>query len=565
MYSKTNNSIKINGRQQKTSNYGFVILILFGLVFLFIYSWLWLGQEVGFTSPDETANYHFTKLLAEENQLSFEDSLNEVTDGLIRPRSMSLYNNQTVPASFLGMILIYGSLAKLFGSSIILYLTPFFAVLGVFFFYLLIKEIFAKKVALISSLLLFVLPPFWLYAARGMFHNVLFVSLLIIGFYFLVRAIKKEQSKIKYLNFIVSGLFLGLSLITRTSEIIWIGIILLVIILFNWSKIGWRYLIGLAIPIVLVFIMVMVANNQVYGSPISFAYSREFIDPASTETVSDDILTDLRKLILPYGINFKQMGVAAYQYLLLVFPMFSVLWIVGLIWYLKKLIAPFLKRYWPKYDMGNQEMSKIEKLYLGLYVILIVWLIVYYGSYQFYEYFDRTRIILGSSYIRYWIPIYVFGLPLVVLGIFKISSLFKKALIQKLVIVFLIVFFCWLSVDKIMTDPLYGLISVKENQRNSVELGQDIFQLTETDSVIISGHADKVLFPERRVIVSLPDNKGEQKEVIDTLLTQAPVYYLHNTVDDPHQTIINSFQKNEIELVEIQDFGESHLVLYQLP
>jgi len=84
-----------------------------------------------------------------------------------------------------------------------------------------------------------------------MFHNVLFVSLLIIGLYFIVLAATRLRSKNKFLelkfwrmnwlNFTLTalgGLFIGGALITRTSEIIWLAPVLFILWLFNIKKLG---------------------------------------------------------------------------------------------------------------------------------------------------------------------------------------------------------------------------------------------------------------------------------------------------------------------------------------
>ena len=47
---------------------------------------------------------------------------------------------------------------------------------------------------------------------------------------------------------------------------------------------------------------------------------------------------------------------------------------------------------------------------------------------------------------------------------------------------------------------------------NSASKANLIFSKTELDSVIVSGFADKILFPERRVIVSLPSDKKERDD-----------------------------------------------------
>ena len=93
------------------------------------------------------------------------------------------------PVSFLGMMLSYGTIAKIFSWKVIPYLTPLIGALGIVFYYLLIAKIFDKRNAFLSALVLFSLPVRFYYSARSMFHNVPFVSFLIIGLYFSMLAI----------------------------------------------------------------------------------------------------------------------------------------------------------------------------------------------------------------------------------------------------------------------------------------------------------------------------------------------------------------------------------------
>ena len=74
-----------------------------------------------------------------------------------------------------------------------------------------------------------------------MFHNILFIVLLIIGLYYLIELINNKQKKRKYFLLIcsaLSGFFIGLAVITRTSELLWIAPVLFMLLLFNIKKIG---------------------------------------------------------------------------------------------------------------------------------------------------------------------------------------------------------------------------------------------------------------------------------------------------------------------------------------
>src|SRR4030042_5554451 len=133
-------------------------LSIIAVGFFFIYSYPRMVLPLINLSPDENANYFFSKLAAEKGTLMSYERLNEGIAPIVHPRSINVnQENYLVPGSFLGIILIYGFFAKIFGSNAIIFLTPFFACLGALFFYGIIKRIFSWQAAFISSSL--ILPP----------------------------------------------------------------------------------------------------------------------------------------------------------------------------------------------------------------------------------------------------------------------------------------------------------------------------------------------------------------------------------------------------------------------
>ena len=206
------------------------VIIGFSVIFFLMTSILPNFQEknnfLKFFSPDENANYVFTKLYAQTDNLYVFEKYNLIAEDIVRPRSYISENGFIKPVSFLGMTIYYGFLAKIFGVGIIPYLTPFFASLALIFYYLLIKKLFGSKNAFISSLLLFSFPVLIYYSTRSLFHNVLFLSFLIIALYFLavlfdkrITTPEKDKNnyfrKLFYFDFLIaslSGLFFGLAI-----------------------------------------------------------------------------------------------------------------------------------------------------------------------------------------------------------------------------------------------------------------------------------------------------------------------------------------------------------------
>lgn len=169
------------------NNYQIFCLVVLALIFFFFYSWLSLATPLKFNSPDETANYFFIKQFVSTGEPRFLEPLNSDFGGIFHPRSTNVAGGFIVPGSFLGLILIYGCIAKIVGLWLVPYLTSLISVIAVLFFYGIVKKIFSDKIAFISALLFFLHPAIFYYASRGLFNNLLFLDLFIIGFYYLLN------------------------------------------------------------------------------------------------------------------------------------------------------------------------------------------------------------------------------------------------------------------------------------------------------------------------------------------------------------------------------------------
>ena len=555
----------MNTNQWLRANSNILILFIVGVFFVLIYAWFYYGPGVNFTSPDETANYYFTELFSDSGELRYSESLHEIGTGLTRPRSTVMVGEYVAPGSFLGLMTIYGVIAKIFGSGIILLLTPIVSVVGVLFFYKLIKEIFSKRIAFISALLLFVLPPYWYYSSRGMFHNVLFLVLFIIGLYYLIRIFTASlQKKSVWLHIVLSGLFIGLALFTRTSEISWILPLLIVLIFFLKKKVGWTksiLFIGVLVFVICGFLLI---NQSVYESVVASSYSVPSIDTTSVQTTTTSLFNTVTKLIFPFGVDFQTIGSAAYHYLLKMFPWFSVLLIIGLVAVAKRNIGRLpdkISAWIPNAKNGNPR----QRLYLILYILCGSWLVVYYGSFNFIEHFNPSEIILGSSYLRYWLPIFVFGLPLCASSVLYLRSLIKKPIFQSGIMTIFVGIFILLSCNVTMLDPLQGLVQLKKYNVSAQNRSVLVNKITEEESVILAGHSDKVFFPTRKVIAVASSEVARGGLVIQSLLSDnIPLYYIYNPLDSTAEDTKKIFNDYNINISEVHQFVESNEVLYKL-
>lgn len=517
------------------------ILSLVGLLALVFFvatsSFNYFSQSpdyVKWSSPDETANYFFIRSLAETGELSFYDRAAAIGADSVLPRSMRSDAGWIKPVSFLGIILIYGGLASLFGTVIIPFLTPLFAALGIILFFLIARRLFNERVGLWSAFILASFPVYIYYTARSMFHNVLFVVLLLAALYLFLLALEAHRRWPSLLAALGAGFCAGLAVITRTSELLWLAPVLLLIGLCYLRRLG-AYRIVLAISGFLTALApAMYYNKILYGSFLFGGYnemnrSLESITRAGGEFLKftwqgqfvyyRDCLAAIFHNIFYFGFNASQSLAMFQNYLPKMFPALSILALLGFILLVVRLIR-------------RREKKFIVYILSGL--ILTVILAFYYGSWKFSDNPDKTHFTIGNSYTRYWLPIYLFLMPLAALAITKLGralsavagklDLQVKKLISFGFQVVIVASLAAVSIIFVLYGSEEGLAYLYNNNQAEKATTEFVWWATPADSIIITRYNDKFFWPERRVIVgSLPD--AGLSVLAAKLVKHYPVYY----------------------------------------
>ncbi len=550
-----------------------LIVSLLALVFFMATaSFNYLTQDKNYTkwtSPDETANYFFSKRLSETGQLAYFDSAAVIGDNLVMPRSLRSDFGWVKPVSFLGIILTYGALGSVFGVGVIPFLTPFFAALGIIFFYLLVSRIFKnKRLGLLSAFLLATFPIYIYYTVRSMFHNILFIVFLLIGAYLFTLALGNKRTtkiwesfKTKFFSFkfernrvlqiicaLSAGIFIGLALITRTSELLWLGPVGLIIYLFYARRLGFIRLVLFLAGIFLALLPVAYYNTILYGSSFHGGYnemnrSLDEIGTASGAVVNwtiqgqvdkyRDYFQTLTHNIFYFGFNPGQSLAMSRHYVLEMFPVLVYLGLVGLLLLLVQNIRRFQKKY---------------LVYVLVWGVLGVILIFYYGSWKFNDNPNPNSFTIGNSYTRYWLPIYLMLLPLVALAIertarallligektqSRIQSILAGGLqaVAILAVSFLGVMFVLFGSEEGLSYLYYNNLAERTN-------AESVFALTEPQSIVITQYYDKFFFPERRIIMGkLPND--EILTAAAKLVKYYPVYYYNFYLNDKDVAYLN--------------------------
>lgn len=549
-FKKIKHKLKINWR-------GIVIFLAAVLFFIgsSFYNWQ-LHQDglVKFSAPDENANYVFAKLYAETGQLQIFEKYNQQFDDTMVSRSFRSDNGYLKPVSFLGIIMIYGFVGKIFSVGVIPYLTPFFGALGIIAFYLVLRKIFHPNNALLSGLMLASFPPFIYYSARSMFHNVLFVSLLIIAFYFIIESVTCEQKRNKYYFAALAGIFWALSVATRTSELIWVLPVLFLLWIFNLKRFGFRQTFLFLLFAMMMTLPFLMQNKVLYGSYFAGGYSEmnqsiNTLSSSSLNAVSGvthgniaqikSFFSKAQKIVFYFGFQpYKSLKMGYYYF-------------AKMFWYL----------FWPALAgfmilvVQFKRMRRRHYLYLLSGFIVSLILLAYYGSWDFHDNPDPRSFTIGNSYTRYWLPVYLLAMPLASLFIMRLTSvllrLFKNLLQNNIntnrlaanILLFsmralLILAIMFVSIRYVMAGSEEGLITTYARQKAAKGEIKEIFKITENNSVIITKYHDKLLFPERKVIYGLFDNDelvAKYRLIADYL----PIYYYNFTFPEKDIHFLN--------------------------
>jgi hypothetical protein len=550
---------------------------------------------VKWVSPDETANYIFAKLYAQTGEIQLQENYNLLVDDIMRPRSLRSDHGAIKPVSFLGIILIYGQIASIFGYKIIPFLTPFFASIGIVFFYLFVRKLFGRHNAFLSAMFLVFFPPFFYYTTRSMFHNVLFTVLLIISLYFSLLMGEKGNPfkrienlfKLKYFKKYIfsalAGTFLGLTIVTRVSELLWLLPLFLFLWLFNMRRVGiTKFLIFLSFLIIATLPM-FYYNQLLYGSFFAGGYpqmnqSIQVLATASTDIVGSSVgggwlflkdkLEIIKNTIFHFGFDWEQSKLMFQNYFIDMFAWIFWSAIVGLVLF----FANFKNK---KYG---------QWLYLPAYFLISFILLVYYGSWVFHDNPDLEAITIGNSYTRYWLPVYLGALPfasIFVMRLTKIFCLFSRGKLKdeendnedavekeqvslfeprgektfcrnflRVVIIFVIAF---VSLKFVLYGSEEGLAYTFKKVQDSRTEWEQVIALTENNSAIVTRYHDKLFFPERKVIVGLFDDKN-MNDRYGKLAKELPLYYYNFSLKDADIKYLNNRRLAEsglhIELVK---------------
>ncbi len=512
-----------------------LVLIIFGVAFFFIYSWLYLSTPAIYNSPDETATAIFTNTYLESS--SFQIPFSPNPTNTIHPRSVNIAGSSFVPGGFIGLPLLLAIIGKLFGSFFLLTFPALLAVIAIICSYRIFSAVFSKQIAFYSSILFFFLPQWWHFVSKGFLPNTVFLSLLLIAItcFFIAH----DQNRAKYQSHLfsfLSGITLLTALVIRPNEFVWVsGCILLLLIVYR-KKVEIPFIISLFIGGLIPLVLVLTIQSQTYGGVFVTGYDQlEAVDQIS-------FLSKLIANIFPFGVDLIQSAKTLFLFVFQLFWWQIILIALGFVSFVKRPLK-----------------SNEQKIYTAIFLLVSLYLFLYYGAWIIADDLDVTRVSIGISYIRYWLPFSVLSIPFMVMGL---EYLAEKAKPKK--VVFSVLFISLLIGQTIFVyQGKDGLRKIQQTVVNYKDIQDGILLSTEQNAIIVGERIDKIIWPKRQVI-HFEDQDYSFVSNLPLVLEHYPVYWLTLLPYD-HVLIWEQTEFAPIGLeLETIDFSQSGYSLYKI-
>lgn len=478
----------------------YIVLGIASLIFVTIYLFLYIFPSVNSLStvqfagrdepgilvlnqPDESINYLFIRERVLHNRARIPEPLSIASNQQLHPRSTTVIHNEIVPIGFPGLIVLYSGIIKLFLSIfglthfnfLAVLLTPIFAAITPIIFYAWLKEWFDKNLALLSALLLYILPPWWYYASRPFQHSITFIFFLMIALLAITKWIKSKPDRKKIIWIFIAGLAVSSSLYIRPSETVWISAIFLLIIIFHRRELRMSHAVALLLGISMIAGLFFATQKLFYGSPFASGYVKPATDGSGGLITNDPQgISLIKAFLLPFGFHPTAIIRTTYEYFFHLFAPWFILAIAGLMFFWR---------------------DQRKKYYAWVFAGVSSFLLAYYGSWLFFDNIARVYSI-GSSQVRYFLPMYVFSVPCIA---YSILSLPRLGWSGKLTAAMIMLILAVTSLRSVMFR-FEGLYDIKNTVADYYDWQNRIERETPKESVIITRYADKYLYPQRHVL-----------------------------------------------------------------
>jgi len=220
---------------------------------------------------------------------------------------------------------------------------------------------------------------------------------------------------------------------------------------------------------------------------------------------------------------------------------------VEMFWWLSVLILPGFFILWSQ-KTGRWTL----RWALVLSLLVSIWLVLMYGSWEIHDNPDPTQITMANSYVRYWLALYVFSTPMMAALVYWIMQRGRSLFSQRLIIVSILLLIVGLNVRAVFLQGQDGLVRMHTELQRSEQIQAAVLRYTPPESVIIVDRSDKLFFPHRQVWYPLRDEATY--EAMPELVEKTQLYYYGITFPQADLEYLNTDRLKrmglQIELIE---------------
>ncbi|MEY4723066.1 MAG: hypothetical protein RLZZ324_579 [Candidatus Parcubacteria bacterium] len=503
------------------------------------YSFLPLTAPHIASSPDENAVRVYAERFSSSGLLYLADPIAMFAPDRIVPRAVRMVHDLAVPVGFIGLPVIYGGIAAATGTAALPFMTPVLALLAVAAWGALVARFFGARMGWAAAVLLAVQPVWWYETARTLQPNVAFAAFCVFALYFLFaspfeRARDRNLGSrwLKHADAGLAGVFIALALATRSSEVYWFFIITLTALAVSRLRnVPWLRLVIAAVTALFIFAPFVAMNADLYGSPFATGYGTGTDVPVAVATQGhgNALLGAARPLLFPLGFAPRTAFANFWAYGVHMFPWWAWLVLCALVAYVIT-----AAREW---RAGILVLCPKRMAFLSAAAALSLWLILFYGSWNVQDNPDPSAVTIGSSYLRYWLPLFVASTVPVAWLITRASYALPRRTGMAMFVSFLALASVAGAYD-VFYAPQEGLIAIRRNLFASQAKADAVLAATaEKDAIIVVVRSDKFLWPARHVMVGLRDDGAYA--TLGYMKNKAPLFYFGITLPEKDLAFMN--------------------------
>ena len=429
--------------------YKIEIFLFFYFILIFIfYSWTTLTNSQSFLHVDDREIWVVSHNIYKNHSLTFEEPLHEYFDNKVfYTLDYALIGNKVVPRRSFGIYFLT-AFGFLFGENGPFYLISILGLACSIFLYLFIKNLFDKKIALLSTVLFSSSFPIinW---SNMLFNNIPAFSFYIIGLFFFSEVPVKKRNKLIF--YLLATIFFSLSIWFRYEYILFV-LLLIVWILKDRKYINFKYLIISIIVLIIILLPILLLNNYLYKSPFLIGYNIKTYERIKKKITDNEesSLNTIARIIEGLVFTFKtfsqklsrvNINIILHNYknfIFYLFPQILPFALFGLIYALKS------------------ENKNIASFTIYSIFILIFWMFYIMRGYNF----GGKESIAGASNIRYLFLTYLCMILFSTYMSFKLFNRLHKRLIYFITILIIIV-----SILNTINLSFFGKLGVVETHK----------------------------------------------------------------------------------------------------